>query len=236
MATRYCRVLGGFWLILIAVGFFVPTSRVGAQEAETPATAEAEPQPPNEEAAESTAATNSATPVPTESPAKTPTWVRPVLTLVLGISIVLGLIVVAKVNAFIALITAAMVVSLLSPGDISQSISRVATAFGNTAGGIAIVIALAAVIGTCMLDSGAADRIVRAFVGCLGEKRAPIALMGSGYVLAVPVFFDTVFYLLVPLARSLHRRTGKEYLKYILAIAAGGAITHTLVLPLPARC
>ncbi|MEZ6105919.1 MAG: SLC13 family permease [Pirellulaceae bacterium] len=57
--------------------------------------------------------------------------------------------------------------------------------------------------------------------------------MISGYVLAIPVFFDTVFYLLVPLARSLHRRTGKEYLRYLLAIAGGGAITHTLVPPTP---
>ena len=57
--------------------------------------------------------------------------------------------------------------------------------------------------------------------------------MGSGFVLSVPVFFDKVFYLLVPLARSMHRRTGKQYLKYILAIAAGGAITHTLVPPTP---
>ncbi len=57
--------------------------------------------------------------------------------------------------------------------------------------------------------------------------------MGSGFVLSVPVFFDTVFYLLVPLARSLHRTTGKQYLKYIMAIAAGGAITHTLVPPTP---
>lgn len=157
----------------------------------------------------------------------------PLIVLVLGIAIVLGLIIGLKVNAFIALISAAMVVSLLAEGDISSKIGRVATAFGGTAGGIGIVIALAAVIGKCMLDSGAADRIVRAFVGVLGEKRAPWALMGSGYVLAVPVFFDTVFYLLVPLARSLHRRTGVQYLKYILAIAAGGALTHSLVPPTP---
>jgi len=58
-------------------------------------------------------------------------------------------------------------------------------------------------------------------------------LMGSGFVLSVPVFFDTVFYLLVPLARSLHRKTNKNYLMYLLAIAAGGAITHTLVPPTP---
>jgi len=89
------------------------------------------------------------------------------------------------------------------------------------------------VIGRCMMDSGAADRIVRGFLSLLGEKRSATALMASGYVLSVPVFFDTVFYLLVPLARSMTRRTGKHYLKYALAIAAGGVITHSLVPPTP---
>ena len=158
---------------------------------------------------------------------------RPLIILAIGIVTVLGLIILLKVNAFIALISAAMVVSLLAPGEAAVKISRVASAFGTATGNIGIVIALAAVIGTCMLDSGAADRVVRAFLNLLGERRAPIALLGSGYVLAIPVFFDTVFYLLVPLARSLHRRTAKQYLKYILAIAAGGAVTHTLVPPTP---
>ncbi len=163
---------------------------------------------------------------------------KPLVILVIGIAVVLGLIIALKVNAFIALITAAIVVSVLSvvmlgEGSWADSIERVATAFGVGAGKIGIVIALAAVIGKCMLDSGAADRIVRAFLRLFGEERSPIALMGSGFVLAVPVFFDTVFYLLVPLARSLYRSTQRNYLKYILAISAGGAITHTLVPPTP---
>jgi gluconate:H+ symporter, GntP family len=174
-----------------------------------------------------------------ESPEATPSAkseqdvVWPFIRLGVGVAIVLGLIIAFKVNAFIALISAAIVVSLMSPGPFFEKMTRVADAFGKGAGNIGIVIALAAVIGSCLLDSGAADRIVRAFLRLLGEKRAPIALMGSGFVLAVPVFFDTVFYLLVPLARSLHRTTGKQYLKYIMAIAAGGAITHTLVPPTP---
>ncbi len=211
----------------------VPAATEQATPAEPPAAGE-----PTAAAAATTAAKPGESASTTTSSAAattpaTPAWMKPVAILCLGIAIVLGMIIFLKVNAFLALVTAAMVVSLLSPGDITQSVSRVATAFGNTAGGIAIVIALAAVIGTCMLDSGAADRIVRTFANLMGAKRAPWALMGSGYVLAIPVFFDTVFYLLVPLARSLHRRTGKEYLKYILAIAAGGAITHTLVPPTP---
>jgi len=158
---------------------------------------------------------------------------HPLLILGIGITIVIGMIVVLRINAFIALITAAMVVSMLAPGPLAEKVSRVAEAFGKTAGGIGIVIALAVVIGKCMMDSGAADRVVRAFLSLLGEKRSATALMASGYVLAVPVFFDTVFYLLVPLARSMTRRTGKHYLKYALAIAAGGVITHSLVPPTP---
>ncbi|WP_417737826.1 GntP family permease [Rosistilla oblonga] len=178
--------------------------------------------------------------------------IHPLIVMAIGIALVIGLIMWLRVNAFIALLIAAISVSLLTlepvpqptgAGDsTSQSVgyrlagdamSRVTAAFGETCGNIAIVIALAAVIGTCMMDSGAADRIVRAFMSMLGEKRAPWALMGSGYVLAIPVFFDTVFYLLVPLARSFYRRTGGAYLKCILAISAGGAITHTLVPPTP---
>jgi len=138
-----------------------------------------------------------------------------------------------RMNAFIALITSAVVVSMLAPGDLAEKISRVAVAFGSTAGSIGIVIALAVVIGKCMMDSGAADRIVRGFLSLLGEKRSSTALMASGFVLSIPVFFDTVFYLLVPLARSMHRRTKKHYLKYAMAITAGGVVTHCLVPPTP---
>ncbi len=158
---------------------------------------------------------------------------HPLTILVIGILTVILVITVLKMNAFIALITSAIVVSLLAPGDLAGKISRVATEFGKTAAGIGIVIALAVVIGRCMMDSGAADRIVRGFLSLLGEKRSSTALMASGFVLSVPVFFDTVFYLLVPLARSMHRRTKKHYLKYAMAIAAGGVITHSLVPPTP---
>jgi GntP family gluconate:H+ symporter len=67
----------------------------------------------------------------------------------------------------------------------------------------------------------------------MGEKRASTALMAGGFVLSVPVFFDTVFYLLVPLARSFYRRTQKNYVLYLTAIVAGAGITHTLVPPTP---
>lgn len=157
----------------------------------------------------------------------------PLIILFVGVAVVIGMIMVLRINAFFALISAAMVVSLLSPGDGAEKIKRVADAFGSSAGGIGIVIAMAAVIGKCLMDSGAADRIVRSFTKALGEDKAPLALMGSGYVLSVPVFFDTVFYLLVPLARSLWRSKRKDYVLYTTAIVAGGAVTHSMVPPTP---
>jgi GntP family gluconate:H+ symporter len=160
--------------------------------------------------------------------------------LAIGIAVVLGGIVLLRANAFLALLTAALVVSLLvgsevSPGagSVVDPVVRVVDAFGATAGAIGIVIALAAVIGEAMMRSGAADRIVRAFLAVLGEKRGATAMMSSGFVLSVPVFFDTAFYLLVPLARSLYKTTGRHYLKYLVAIAAGGVATHAIVPPTP---
>ncbi len=155
------------------------------------------------------------------------------LVVLVGVVMVIGLIMALRVNAFIALVAAAMAVSVMSAGEWSGKIERVAVAFGEASEKIGIVIALAAVIGKCLMDSGAADRIVRSFLKLLGEERTPLALMSSGFVLAIPVFFDTVFYLLVPLARSLWRRTRKHYVLYITAIGSGAAITHTLVPPTP---
>jgi GntP family gluconate:H+ symporter len=157
----------------------------------------------------------------------------PLLILLIGMATLLAAIIALRLNAFLALVAAAIVVSLLAPGDPVTKVARVAGAFGRTAGAIGIVIGLAAIIGAAMLESGAADRIVRSFLGLLGERRGAAALCGTGWVLSIAVFFDTVFYLLVPLARSMRRRTGREYLKYLMAIAAGAAATHTLVPPTP---
>lgn len=157
----------------------------------------------------------------------------PIFVVALGIVLIIVLIGFARLNAFLALLISAVAVSLAAPGDWELKIARVGQAFGTTAGKIGIVIALAAVIGKCLMDSGAADRIVRTCLRLIGENRAPVALMTSGFVLSIPVFFDTVFYLLVPLARSLYRQTRKRYVQSILVIAGGAAITHTLVPPTP---
>jgi gluconate:H+ symporter, GntP family len=159
---------------------------------------------------------------------------HPLLILAIAVAVVLVMILRLRINAFLALITAAMAVGLLSAKiPLAEVMPKVAGSFGEVAGKIAIVIALAAIIGECLLESGAADKITRVFVRLAGERRAHYSLMGSGYILAIPVFFDTVFYLLIPLARSMGIRTGAHYLLFVMAICAGGVSAHCLVPPTP---
>lgn len=115
----------------------------------------------------------------------------------------------------------------------STAPERIAYGFGKTCGKIGILIAMAAIIGKCLLDSGAADRIVRSTLRLVGEQRAGIAFIGSSFLLSIPVFFDTVFYLMIPLAKAMRLRIGTNYLLFILVIVAGGTMTHSLVPPTP---
>jgi GntP family gluconate:H+ symporter len=110
---------------------------------------------------------------------------------------------------------------------------RVADGFGKTCLGIGILIAMASIIGKTMLDSGAAERIVLRARNALGDEKAPFAFMGSGFVIGMPVFFDTLFYLMIPLGKALRVKTGKNYLLYILSIVMGGTMAHSLVPPTP---
>jgi GntP family gluconate:H+ symporter len=150
---------------------------------------------------------------------------------------------VLRLHAFLALVLAALLAGWLSKaGSMPDSeglshgvavLETAAAAFGRTAGGIGIVIALASIIGMALMESGAADKIVRCFMRFFGEKRGGVALLVSGFILSIPVFFDTVFFLLVPLARALAARTGKNFMFFVLAIGGGGALTHSIVPPTP---
>lgn len=164
----------------------------------------------------------------------------PFFALSLGIAFVVISIAVFRVHPFISLILAAVVVgsatNFISGAEgnaIVLATKDTMMQFGNTAAGIAWIIALAAVIGFCLMESGAADRIVRTMIRWFGEKKAGIAILISAFFLSIPVFFDTVFYLMVPLAQALAFRLGKKYAYLIVAVCSGAVITHCLVPPTP---
>ncbi len=152
-----------------------------------------------------------------------------------------------KLHPFLALVLAALVAGVLARifpettvvngtaviATLGDVVRLTVEGFGRTAAGIAISIGLASIIGFCLMESGAADRVVRRFLTIFGERNAGIALLVSTYVLSIPIFFDTMFMLMAPLAKALHVRTGKNYLLYVLCVCCGGVITHSLTVPHP---
>lgn len=130
---------------------------------------------------------------------------------------------------------------LLHPADVAAAKKastatlgdRIAGGFGKTAISIGILIALASIVGETLLISGGAERIVASCRRAVGDDRVSLAFLVSGFVLGIPVFFDTVFYLLIPLGKVMRIRSGRDYTLYILCIVAGATMTHSLVPPTP---
>lgn len=171
----------------------------------------------------------------------------PFVVLLVSLGLIITLITIVRVHPFIALVVAAIAAGLMAqPGILPpvapgkefhshwiRAVELTMAGLGSTAANIAIVIGLASVIGMCLLESGAADKIVRRFLAIFGEKHAGLALLLSTYIVSIPIFFDTIFMLLLPLALALRMRTGKDYLLYILAICCAGATTHSTIIPHP---
>lgn len=169
------------------------------------------------------------------------------------IATVITMISVLRVHAFIALVLAAFLAGFMTQTFKPEVLDRIGGAMkvdatvnhwvaaveltslelGSAAASIAISIGLASIIGLCLMESGAADKVVRRFLAAFGEKRAALAILVSTYFLSIPIFFDTMFMLMVPLARALRLRTGKDYLLYVMCICCGGVITHSLTVPHP---
>jgi GntP family gluconate:H+ symporter len=168
---------------------------------------------------------------------------------VLAISVAFIIIGISKLrlHAFVALVLAALLAGLLTnkdSWDIVQKdgskktltsmvgvVEMVSKGLGDTARDIAISIALAAIIGMCLMESGGADKVVRRFLAFFGEKRAGWALLWSTFILSAPIFFDTMFMLMAPLAMALRMRTGKDYTLYLMAVCCGGTVTHSMTVP-----
>ena len=178
---------------------------------------------------------------------------NPIFILAIGIVLVVGGIIGFKLHPFLALLLGAFAVAFLTPAiqieqfglskgmDATAALAyskksigeRIATEFGSTCAKIGILIAMAAIIGKCMLESGAAERIIRALLKFTGIDKAPFAFLIGSFFLGIPVFFDTVIFLMVPLAKAMALRIGKNYLLLILCIMSGAAMANSLVPPSP---
>ncbi|MFC4988614.1 MULTISPECIES: GntP family permease [Saliphagus] len=159
---------------------------------------------------------------------------NPVIVFGIGLVAVVALLVWLRIPAFIGLVIATLVVGAATAEvPLNEVPAETAAGFGETMTGVGIPILMAAVIGKTMMESGAAERIVRWFQSFTSEERSYLSLGGASGVLAIPVFFDNVFFLLAPLARSMRARTGRDYALFITIVGAAGVTAHGFVPPTP---
>lgn len=151
----------------------------------------------------------------------------------LGIAVLLFLVLRQKMPAFLALLLVSLGVGLatgMAPMDVIESIKK---GMGGTLGFVAVVVGLGAMFGALLEHAGGLEAISSRLLKRFSEDRAGWALGLVGFLVAIPVFFDVAFIMLVPLIQQLSRKTGKALLTYALPLLAGLAVTHAFIPPTP---
>ena len=138
-----------------------------------------------------------------------------------------------KIHAFISLMMTSVFVGLLTGMPLMHIIQSVQDGMGDVLGFIAIVVGIGAIFGEILQVSGGAEALSRTMLRKFGEERSSWALMTTGFIIAIPVFLDVGFIILVPMAYALSRKTGRSVLYYAIPLLAGLAVTHAFVPPTP---
>lgn len=150
-----------------------------------------------------------------------------------GMALLLLLILYFKLHAFLALFIASIVVGILAGLSPAVILLNLQKGMGDTLGFVAAVVGLGAMFGAILEHSGGAQALANYLVKTTGEKKAPWAMVITGFFVAIPVFFDVAFIILVPIIYALQKRTGKSILLYAIPLLAGLAITHSFIPPTP---
>lgn len=155
------------------------------------------------------------------------------LAVIIGIVVLLLLILKLKLHAFASLLIASIVVGVIAGMDPLSIMNTIKEGMGSTLGFVATVVGLGAMFGAILEYSGGARIIASFLIKKLGVERAPSAMAIAGFIVAIPVFFDVAFILLVPMIYALQRQTKKSLLIYALPLIAGLVVTHSFIPPTP---
>ena len=158
-----------------------------------------------------------------------------------AIAVLLALIIVIKLEPFIALLIAGFALALAAGLPVSQIVgtalkasdSVLETGFGGILGHIAVIVGLGTVLGGILERSGGADVLVEKLTGRFGERGAPIAMGLAGLIFGIPVFFDIGIFVLAPLVYVAALRGGRSLALYALPMLAGLSMTHAFLPPHP---
>lgn len=150
-----------------------------------------------------------------------------------AIAILLLLVLKLKIHAFIALLLVSILVGITSGMPLSQVVDSMEAGMASTLGYVATVVGLGAIFGQILEASGGAESVASNLIGKFGKDKAPYALTLAGFVIAIPVFLDVGFVILVPVIYSLARDAKKSVLYYGIPLCAGLAVTHAFIPPTP---
>jgi gluconate:H+ symporter, GntP family len=152
---------------------------------------------------------------------------------VIGIAIIIVLITWVKLHPFLSLTVGALATGAIAGMDIAASVTSFSTGFGSTMGGVGILIALGAIYGKLLADSGGADRIVDTLVSRASARSLPWVMGLIGAVIGLPMFFEVGLVLLVPVIILVARRSGQSLMRIAIPTLAGLSAMHGLVPPHP---
>lgn len=138
-----------------------------------------------------------------------------------------------KLHPFLVLLIASYGLGLLAGLPSAAVVEAIIAGFGGTIGYIGIVIAAGTIIGVILEKSGGAVVMARTVTGWIGKARSALAMSFTGAVVSIPVFCDSGYVILSPLARSLASRTGQSMATFAVALSMGLYATHVFVPPTP---
>lgn len=159
----------------------------------------------------------------------------PLLLVVFALSIVILLVTIIKfkVNPFLALIGTSTLTGFLVKMPMNEIAGAISKGFGNTLGGVGIVIGLGIIFGAILAESRAINAIAIGLLKKVGPNRSPLAINLSGWLISVPVFQDAAFVIFMPLVRQIRKATKKPLIALVCALGVGTIASHALVIPTP---
>lgn len=158
-----------------------------------------------------------------------------------GIAALLVMIIRFRIEPFLALIIAGLLLALAAGMPVSEIVgsaqesgdSLLESGFASILGHITAIVGLGTVLGALLENSGGAQLLTRKLLGAFGQRRAPLAMGMSGLVFGIPVFFDIGIFVLAPLVYVAARQGGRSILLYCLPLVGALSMTHAFLPPHP---
>jgi Gnt-I system high-affinity gluconate transporter len=158
----------------------------------------------------------------------------PLLIVVLGIVLLLALILLFKLNSFLAFVIVSLAVALAEGMSLDRAVASIEQGIGATLGLLVMILGLGAMLGKLVADSGAAVCITSRLVRLFGIRHVQLALMLTAFIVGVPLFYDVGFVIMMPIVFAVAASTGVPLLWVGLPTLAALSVTHGYLPPHPA--